>query len=172
MFIKYVCRKAAFSGPQTGVGRFKNLFCVAAFSGRSALHKNGLGRIKPEQIEIAGESLQDVTPDEFEKPPTTLEGISPYEKIKVVPGRPCSNCIAGLASYLHGYVNKDIVNKAFNEIKILVGAGAEAEYTGNEIAIGNCLKKYDGKIPYCPGCPPPSDAYLGFVEKMLLPQPE
>lgn len=134
--------------------------------------ENGLGRIKPEQIEIAGESLEDVTPDKFEKPPATIEGISPYEKIKIVPGRPCSNCIAGLASYLHGYINKDIVEKAFNEIKILVGAGAEAEYTGNEIAIGNCLKKYDGKIPYCPGCPPPSDTYLEFVEKMLLQQPE
>ena len=130
-------------------------------------YENGLGKIKPDEIEIVGEKLEDVMPEHFDKPPATIEGISPYENIKVVAGGPCSNCIATLASYLHGYIRKDAIENATHEVKILIGAKAKAEFTGNEIAIGNCLKRYEGKIPFCPGCPPPSDVYLNLVEQGL-----
>jgi len=129
--------------------------------------ENGLGRIKPEEIEIAGRTLESVTPLSFAHPPDTIEGISPYEQIKIVDGKPCSNCIAALASNIHGYLDKNKAEKATHQVKILFGAKAKAKFTGDEIAIGNCLKRYDGKIPYCPGCPPPGDVYLKLVEKAL-----
>ncbi|MFH0796572.1 MAG: DUF362 domain-containing protein [Candidatus Omnitrophota bacterium] len=129
--------------------------------------EQGLGKIDPGDIEVSGERLEEVTPESFEKPPLTIEGISPYKEIKVVAGNPCSNCVAGLASYLHGYLRKEVVGKSVRSIKILIGARAKARLTGDEIALGNCLKRYQGKIPFCPGCPPPSDVYLKLVEDGL-----
>mgnify|MGYP001089166319 CR=1 FL=1 len=41
----------------------------------------GLGTIDFDEIEVIGRSLEDIIPEHFEKPPSSIEGISPYEKI-------------------------------------------------------------------------------------------
>lgn len=127
----------------------------------------GLGTLDSNDIEIAGETIENVRCEKFELPLMKIEGLSPYENIHVVDGKPCSQCVAGLASYLYGYIRKDIIDNALKEVKILIGAKAKATGTGNEIALGNCLKRYEGKIPFVGGCPPPSDAYASLVEKLL-----
>lgn len=124
----------------------------------------GIGTMDLSAIEIRGAKLEDVTPPSYELPPLSVEDLSPYESIKVTPGNPCSNCIASLASYLHGYIDGKIIEKATHRVNILIGAKAKSSGKGDEIAIGNCLKKYRGKIPFVPGCPPPSDAYLELIE--------
>ena len=48
-------------------------------------------------------------------------------------------------------------------MEILIGGKARSRGSGNEIAIGNCLEKYRGKLPFVSGCPPPSDAYLELI---------
>jgi len=127
-------------------------------------YEAGLGEIEAAAVSIRGERLEDVTPDTYEFPPLRIEDISPYEKIKVTPGGPCSNCIASLASYLHGYIDKHVIDEATHNITILIGAKARSRGTGNEIAIGRCLERYEGKLPFVGGCPPPSDAYLELIE--------
>lgn len=77
-------------------------------------------------IRINGEPLEEVKPTDFEFPPFTLEDLSPFGIIKVTAGNPCSNCIASLASYLHGYIDKKIIDEATNDINILIGAKAES----------------------------------------------
>jgi uncharacterized protein (DUF362 family) len=133
----------------------------------SIAHEAGIGEIERSAISITGEEIEDVAPEHYDFPPLRLEDLSPYEKIKVAPGNPCSNCIASLASYLHGYIDKRIVEEATHSVTVLIGAKAEPRGTGDEIAIGNCLKRYDGKLPYVGGCPPPSDAYLALIERGL-----
>lgn len=127
----------------------------------------GLGTIDLGKIEIVGEKLEDVIPEHFETPPSSIEGISPYEKIQIVAGKPCSNCVIGLASYLHGYFPKELIEQATSEVRVLVGAKARIKGTGNEIAIGNCLRRYKGKLPYISGCPPASDHYGSLIEDGL-----
>lgn len=46
-------------------------------------------------------------------------------------------------------------------------AGSLGKGSGKEVAIGNCLRRYHGKLPYIPGCPPASDAYRELVERGL-----
>jgi hypothetical protein len=130
-------------------------------------HEAGLGTINLDEIEIQGETIESVKPDSYQYPPQEIEGLSPFENIKIVNGNPCSNCIASLASYLHGYIDKEIIKRATHRIDILIGKKAKSRDTGNEIAIGNCLERYHGKIPFVSGCPPPSDAYLELVERGL-----
>jgi len=127
----------------------------------------GLGTIDFERIEVIGKKLEDVIPRHFKGPPMSIEGISPYEKVRIVAGSPCSNCVIGLASYLHAWIPKDVIKEATCKVQILIGAKARMEGTGNEIALGNCLKKYEGKIPYIPGCPPASDAYGDLIQDGL-----
>jgi hypothetical protein len=127
----------------------------------------GLGTTDIESIRIAGPAIDEVRPESYEFPPRSLEGLSPYEDIRVVNGNPCSNCIASLASYLHGYIDRRVVEEATHRVDILVGKKAKSENRGGEIAIGNCLRRYRGKIPFVPGCPPPSDAYLELLERGL-----
>ena len=126
-----------------------------------------LGTMDFDEIEIRGEKLKKVIPEHFEKPPSTIEGISPYDKIHIVVGKPCSNCIVSLASYLHAWLPKDVVEEATSEVRILIGPKARMQGTGNEIALGNCLKRYKGKLPYISGCPPASDAYGRIIEDAL-----
>jgi uncharacterized protein (DUF362 family) len=130
-------------------------------------YEAGLGRIEPDEIEVFGESIDSVKPDSWELPPLTLEGLSPFEEIQIVDGKPCSNCIASLASYLHGYIDKKIIEEATSNVKILIGGKAKSSGNGKEIAIGNCLEKYRGKLPFVSGCPPPSDAYLELITLAL-----
>lgn len=127
----------------------------------------GIGTINLSDVEIKGERPEDVAPPSFEFPPLSIEDLSPYDSIKVSSGNPCSNCIASLASYLHGYIDRRIIDEATHRVKILIGAKAKSTGSGDEIAIGNCLKKYRGKLPFVPGCPPSSDAYLEFIERGL-----
>ena len=127
----------------------------------------GLGTMDLDEIEIRGQELKSVIPEHFEKPPSTIEGISPYDNIHIVNGKPCSNCIVSLASYLHVWVPKELVKQAASELRILIGPKAKMQGTGNEIALGNCLKRYQGKLPYIPGCPPASDAYGKTIEDAL-----
>lgn len=127
----------------------------------------GLGTTNCDEIEIIGEKLEDIIPEHFEKPPSSIEEISPYEKIRIVVGKPCSNCIVGLASYLHAWLPKDMIEQATSEVRILIGAKAKMRGTGNEIALGKCLKRYKGKLPYISGCPPPSDVYGSLIEDGL-----
>lgn len=129
--------------------------------------ETGLGTIDFDKIEIVGQTLENVIPEHFQKPPRSIEGLSPYSQIQVIPGNPCSNCVAGLASYLHGYLPKEKVAQAVSQVEILIGAKAKSKMTGREIAIGNCLKRYKGKLPFISGCPPPSDSYLDLIEKGL-----
>jgi hypothetical protein len=126
-----------------------------------------LGTMNFDEIEIQGEKLERVIPEYFEKPPSTIEEISPYQKIRIVNGNPCSNCIVGLASYLHAWVPKELATHTKSELRILLGPRARMRRKGNEIALGNCLKRYKGKIPYISGCPPASDAYGGIIEDAL-----
>jgi uncharacterized protein (DUF362 family) len=130
----------------------------------------GLGTMDVRRIDVTGERLESVIPPHYEKPPTSIEGLSPFESIRIVNGKPCSNCIASLASYLYGYIDRSKVDAAIGGVTILVGAKARPKGTGNEIAIGNCLKRYYGKLPYVPGCPPASDAYKELIERGLLHQ--
>jgi uncharacterized protein (DUF362 family) len=123
----------------------------------------GLGSIDLDSIEVAGESIESVKPASWELPPLTIEGLSPFNEIRIVNGNPCSNCIASLASYLHGYIDKKIIEEATENVEILVGGKARSSGSGKEIAIGNCLEKYHGKLPFVSGCPPPSDAYLELI---------
>jgi len=123
----------------------------------------GLGLIDTERIEIVGERIEDVLPESFEKPPMSIEGISPYECIQVVDGKPCSNCIVALASFLHAFLKRDAIENATAEVRILVGAKAQPMWTGNELAIGNCLRRYRGELPWCPGCPPSTMALAEIV---------
>jgi len=133
----------------------------------SVAYEAGIGEMDLSAIRIKGESPEDAVPGTFELPPRSVEGLSPYDRIKVSPGNPCSNCIASLASYLHGYIDKKIIDEATHDITILIGAKAKSRRTGDEIAIGNCLKKYKGKLPFVGGCPPPSDAYLELIKRGL-----
>jgi uncharacterized protein (DUF362 family) len=128
----------------------------------------GLGTMDVENIAVVGEKLDTVIADSYETPPTRIEDLSPFEEINIVNGSPCSNCIASLASYLHGYIDKENVYSAISELTILIGAKAKSRGTGKEIAIGNCLKRYLGELPYVPGCPPASDAYNELVKRGLL----
>ncbi len=130
-------------------------------------YEAGLGTANLDEIEIQGETIASVKPDTYQYPPQEIEGLSPFESIKIVNGNPCSNCIASLASYLHGYIDKGVIKRATHSIDILIGKRAKSRDTGKEIAIGNCLKRYRGKIPFVSGCPPPSDAYLELVERGL-----
>ena len=127
----------------------------------------GLGTMNLDEIEMRGEKLKNVIPEHFEKPPSTIEGISPYDNIHIVNGKPCSNCIVGLASYLHAWIPKELAKQAKSELRILLGPKAKMQGGGNEIALGNCLKRYQGKLPYIPGCPPASDAYGQIIEDAL-----
>ncbi len=129
--------------------------------------EQGLGQIKMDKIEIIGESLESTGTTTFKIPPLRIEDLSPFENIKISAGNPCSNCIASVASYLHGYIDKSIIDKATHNVDLLIGAKAKSLGTGTEIAIGNCLKRYKGKIPFVSGCPPPSDAYLKLIERGL-----
>ena len=133
----------------------------------SVAYETGIGEMDPSAIRINGERLEEVKPSGFEFPPLTLEELSPYDRIKVQAGNPCSNCIASLASYLHGYIDKRVIDEATHDVTVLIGAKAKSRGTGDEIAIGNCLKKYDGTLPFVGGCPPPSDAYLELIERGL-----
>jgi hypothetical protein len=127
----------------------------------------GIGTIDLDEIEVVGERLEDVIPDHFEHPPASIEGLSPYEEIRIVNGKPCSNCMASLASYLHGFLQKKEIEQATSYMDILIGAKARMRRTGKEIALGNCLKRYEGKIPYIPGCPPAADAYEALIHDGL-----
>jgi hypothetical protein len=127
----------------------------------------GLGTIDEKGIALAGESVDAVRPETWEFPPLSLEELSPHPRFEIVDGKPCSNCIASVASCLHGYLDKRIVERATHDVSVLVGAKAAARGTGNEIAIGNRLERYRGKIPFVSGCPPPSDAYLELVARGL-----
>lgn len=127
----------------------------------------GIGTNNMDDIEVMGESIESVAPAGFELPPTELEGLSPFENIRIVNGNPCSNCIASLAACLHGYIDKRIVEGATHNVDILVGAKAKPAGERSDIAIGNCLKRYRGKIPFVPGCPPTSDAYLELIKRGL-----
>jgi uncharacterized protein (DUF362 family) len=127
----------------------------------------GMGTINMDEIEILGEKMENVTPKQFAQPPSSIEGLSPYNMIHIVNGKPCSNCMASLASYLHAYMPKKWAEEAISEIQILLGAKAKAKGTGKEIALGDCLKRYDGKIPFIPGCPPPADAYEALIRDGL-----
>lgn len=129
--------------------------------------EQGLGQIDIDKIEIIGENLKSVLSSTFKTPPLRIEDLSPFKNIKINAGNPCSNCIASLASYLHGYIDKSIIDKATHNVDILIGAKSKSLGTGTEIAIGNCLKRYRGKIPFVSGCPPPSDAYLKLIERGL-----
>ena len=114
-----------------------------------------------------GEQIESVEPDSYEYPPMEIRDLSPYESIRIVDGNPCTNCIASLASYLHGYIDRGIIENATERVDILIGRRAKSKKTGREIAIGNCLQRYRGKIPFVSGCPPPSDAYLELVQRGL-----
>jgi uncharacterized protein (DUF362 family) len=127
----------------------------------------GIGRIDERDIEIVGESVKSVRPDSYEYPPRSLEGLSPSERIKIVDGNPCSNCIASIASYLHGYIDRNIIEQATHTVEILIGGKARSRGKGNEVAMGNCLKRFEGEIPFVSGCPPPSDAYLELIARAL-----
>jgi uncharacterized protein (DUF362 family) len=127
----------------------------------------GLGIMDSSRIEILGPAIDEVMPASYEFPPQTIESLSPFESIRIVNGNPCSNCIASLASYLHGYIDTRIIDEATHKLDILIGGKAESRGTGREIAIGNCLKRYRGKLPFVSGCPPPSDAYLELIERGL-----
>ena len=127
----------------------------------------GMGTINLDEIEIVGEKLENVTPEHFAQPPSSIEGLSPYDMINVVDGKPCSNCMASLASYLHAFMPKKWAEEATSEMQILIGAKAKVKGTGNEIALGNCLKRYEGKIPFIPGCPPAADAYEALIRDGL-----
>jgi uncharacterized protein (DUF362 family) len=129
--------------------------------------EEGLGTINLDEINIQGETIESVKPNSYDYPPKEIEGLSPYENIKIVNGNPCSNCIASLASYLHGYIDKQVIERATQSVDILIGGKAKSKNSGTEIAIGNCLKRYRGKIPFVSGCPPPSDAYLELVLRGL-----
>ncbi len=113
--------------------------------------EEGLGRIDLDEIHIQGCTIDSVKPLSFEYPPRDIEGLSPHENIQIVNGNPCSNCIASLASYLHGYIDKRIIERATQGVDILIGGKAESKNSGTEIAIGNCLKRYQGKIPFVSG---------------------
>jgi uncharacterized protein (DUF362 family) len=130
----------------------------------SLAEEAGIGTMDLSAIEIRGEKPEDVAPPSYEFPPLRVEDLSPYDNIQVSPGNPCSNCIASLASYLHGYIDRKIIEEATHRVNILIGAKAKSKGSGDEIAIGNCLLKYRGKLPFVPGCPPPSDAYLELIE--------
>jgi uncharacterized protein (DUF362 family) len=130
-------------------------------------HEAGIGIIEGDQIGVVGEAIEEVMPESFEFPPLTVEALSPFEAIRVVNGNPCSNCIASLASYLHGYIDRKIVERATHSLDLLIGGRALSRGTGSEIAIGNCLERYRGKLPFVSGCPPPSDAYLELIERGL-----
>ena len=127
----------------------------------------GLGTNDLDQIDIVGEDLAEVTPEHFEPPPSSIEGISPFDTIRIVNGNPCSNCMASLASYLHGYMPKSWAKEATSRIQVLLGAKAKMQGTGNEIALGDCLRRYEGKIPFIPGCPPAGDAYEALLRDGL-----
>lgn len=126
-------------------------------------YEAGLGSIDLDGIEVVGESIESVKPVSWELPPLTIEALSPFNEIRIVNGNPCSNCIASLASYLHGYIDKKIIEEATTNVEILIGGKARSSGSGKEIAIGNCLEKYRGKLPFVSGCPPPSDAYLELI---------
>jgi uncharacterized protein (DUF362 family) len=130
-------------------------------------HEAGMGTLKKDDIGVVGEVVEEVMPESFEFPPLTVEALSPFEPIRVVNGNPCSNCIASLASYLHGYIDRKIIERATHSLDLLIGGKARSRGTGSEIAIGNCLERYRGKLPFVSGCPPPSDAYLELIERGL-----
>jgi uncharacterized protein (DUF362 family) len=127
----------------------------------------GLGTIDLDEIEIVGERLENVMPHHFEHPPASIEGLSPYDNIHIVNGKPCSNCMSSLASYLHAWLPKKLVDEATSDVEILLGAKAKMKGTGKEIALGNCLKRYEGKIPFIPGCPPAADAFEALIKDGL-----
>jgi uncharacterized protein (DUF362 family) len=131
-------------------------------------HEAGLGTADKNRISVLGESIETVKPRSYAYPPMDMKDLSPFDSIRIVNGNPCTNCIASLASYLHGYIDIEIVERATEQVDILIGAKAESKKTGKEIAIGNCLNRYRGKIPFVSGCPPPSDAYLELVERGLM----
>ncbi len=127
----------------------------------------GLGTMRTENIEVVGEGVESLIPDSYDAPPGKIEDVSPFDVIKIVNGSPCSNCIASLASYLHAYIDKNAVYQAISDVSILIGGKAKPQGSGKEVAIGNCLRRYRGKLPYVPGCPPASDAYRELVEQGL-----
>ncbi len=127
----------------------------------------GLGTMHVDRIEVIGDPLEALIPESYTRPPDKIEDISPFDRISIVNGNPCSNCIASLASYLHGYIDTNAVYQAISDISILIGKKATPQGQGKEIAIGNCLRRYQGKLPYVPGCPPASDAYRELVEQGL-----
>jgi uncharacterized protein (DUF362 family) len=126
-----------------------------------------LGTADLNEIAILGENIESVKPESYKYPPMQIEGLSPFNAIRIVNGNPCTNCIASIASYLHGYIDTEIIEHATERVDILIGGKAKPRNTGREIAIGNCLQRYRGKIPFVSGCPPPSDAYLELVERGL-----
>jgi uncharacterized protein (DUF362 family) len=130
-------------------------------------HEAGLGTANLNEITLLGDEVDTVKPDSYEYPPMEIEDLSPYDAIRIVNGNPCTNCIASLASYLHGYIDTGIIEEATERVDILIGRKAKSRKTGKEIAIGNCLKRYRGSIPFVSGCPPPSDAYLELVQRGL-----
>jgi len=125
--------------------------------------EHGCGNIDMEKIEILGADPDQVAPDKYEMPPTSVEGMSPDKKIEIAAGGPCSNCIAVLAACLNCYLDRKKIEAGTHSVRILLGARAQMKATGNEIAVGNCLKRYKGKIPFIPGCPPPGDTVLPDV---------
>jgi uncharacterized protein (DUF362 family) len=130
-------------------------------------HEAGIGTMDEKEIQCVGVPLGDIRPASWEFPPLGIDDLSPFDNIRVVNGNPCSNCIASLASYLHGYIDENIIENATHSVDLLIGAKATSRGTGSEIAIGNCLKRYRGTIPFVSGCPPPSDAYLELIERGL-----
>ncbi len=72
--------------------------------------------IELDEITVLGEEIDMGKPDSYKYPPMDIEDLSPYESIRIVNGNPCTNCIASLASYLHGYIDTGVIESATQRV--------------------------------------------------------
>ena len=121
--------------------------------------ERGLGVADLSKIEVVGKRVEEVRAHSVERPPTSLEGLLPDTRVRVIKGNPCSNCAMVLASCLSSLVPAQASEECLKNgppLDILVGPNAEPPPGPGrvQVAVGTCLERYEGKMAYSPGCPP------------------
>ena len=113
--------------------------------------KLGLGTLKIEEIEIKGQTIDEVA-RVFERPPKELV---PIQGVNMIVGSPCSSCISE-CMYAGIMLEKYGLSSKIKDLTMAIGPKAKVpEKTKGKLLIcGKCLEKHKDEGAFAPGCPP------------------
>lgn len=139
-----------------------------------AAGEHGLGNSNLNRIVIKGCPLNKILERSLKSYPKTTDALASPPNLKIIDGNPCCSCIGVIAASINRLEASGDLAK-IEEAKLFTGLGYQSgerplrKRKGERIVlVGDCLRKYQNRGFFVPGCPPRSKLLASTIRKADL----